>query len=138
MLGADGLAIDGALHEGELAILHVEERAWIERGSFALSGGRLRVRSRSSRRSLRRPLPRAGGGEQTAQARRLVFLRKALLFGIDGTKPRHRLRPAGAAGRRRDLRQRLVRGETAIIPRQVGEAVGRRLVVRVVEFRPAA
>jgi hypothetical protein len=96
MVGADGLAIDGAVRESELAGLHVEERAWIERGRFALSGGGLRVRSGSGRRSLRRPLPRAGGGEQTAQARRLVFLRKALPFGIDGIKTRHRL-----SGRRR-------------------------------------
>jgi hypothetical protein len=41
MVVADGLAIDGAVHEGEPAVLHVEERAWIERGRFALSGGRL-------------------------------------------------------------------------------------------------
>jgi hypothetical protein len=35
MLGADGLAIDGAVREGELVVLHVEERVWIERGRFA-------------------------------------------------------------------------------------------------------
>jgi hypothetical protein len=33
MVGADGLAIDGAVHEGELAVRHVEERAWIERAA---------------------------------------------------------------------------------------------------------
>ena len=60
MVGADGLAIDGAVHEGELAVLHVEAGAWIERCRFALSGARLGVRSRSGP-SLRRPLPRADG-----------------------------------------------------------------------------
>jgi hypothetical protein len=99
MVPADGLAIDGAVHEGELAVLNVEERPGIERGRFALLGPSPCQR-RSGRRSL--PLPRAGGGEQTAQARRLVFLRKALLFGIDAIETRHRLsvevRPAGFAG----------------------------------------
>jgi hypothetical protein len=60
-------------------------------GRFTLSGRRrFLVRSMSRRRCRRRPLPRAGGREQAAGARRLVFLRKTLLFGIDGLWSLHR------------------------------------------------
>jgi hypothetical protein len=56
------------------------------------------LRSASGSSGAALPCPGGGGGEQTAQARRLVFLRKALLFGIDGIKTRHRLRAAASPG----------------------------------------
>src|SRR5262252_1520877 len=85
-IGADRLAIDGAIEEGGLAILHVEKRLGIERRNIRLSGWCRDLLVRSGSRRRRGLLPRAGGGEQAAGARRFGFLRDALLFGVDGCR----------------------------------------------------
>src|SRR6266436_2013648 len=143
---ADGLAINRAVEEGRLAVLHVEKRLRIERRCICLSGWCRCLLVRRRNRRGRGSLPRTGGGEQMAGARSLGFLRDALLFGVDGSRARYlraEHRPAeiarqGRTERRYSGRGKVVLGNAGIIARQGGEPFRRGFRFGVVELRPTA
>src|SRR6516164_7831396 len=140
-VGAHGSAVDCPVQERDLAVLHIEERVGIDGWRIRPSGWWNRsffgggARYHGRRRDV---LPGAGRGEQMAGARGFIFLRAALLLGIN----RHRRRTrnlrvehgaAEVAWQRRPKR-RHIPGHPGIVPWQRREAVRRRLVAGVVEF----